>query len=315
MSVFQRWDSALALYDYGAHYYDPALGGFVQADTLVPEPGNPQAWDRYAYVNNNPLRYNDPTGHCPWCIAIGVGALIGAGVTYGFQVAANISQNGWTVQAFTNVNWAAVGGGAVAGAVGVATFGLGTAVMGTGLGATVAAGAISGAISGQAARATENALSGQEVTAGLGNPVDIAADAVVGGALAGVGYGIGRLARPAAQAAESPEPPMLRAGRLAHQRLGVRYLEGIPPEQRPFVDIDRTFVDPLTGKRFRPDVVNHITGEVVEYKPQSWLADAQLIYKAENQAKSYAARLNELYGGWRRLEGLPEYWWRVEYYR
>jgi hypothetical protein len=59
--------------------------------------------------------------------------------------------------------------------------------MGTGLGATVAAGAISGAISGQAARATENALSGQEVTAGLGNPVDIAADAVVGGALAGIG--------------------------------------------------------------------------------------------------------------------------------
>jgi len=153
----------------------------------VPEPGNPQALNRYAYVYNNPVRYNDPTGHCPWCIAIGVGALIGAGVTYGFQVAANISQNGLTVQAFTDVNWAAVGGGAVAGAVGVATFGLGTAVMGTGLGATVAAGAISGAVSGQAARATENALSGQEVTAGLGNPVDIAADAVIGGALAGIG--------------------------------------------------------------------------------------------------------------------------------
>jgi hypothetical protein len=144
--------------------------------------------------------------------------------------------------------------------------------------------------------------------------VDIAADAVIGGALAGVGYGMGRLARPAAQTAESLEPPMLRAGRLAHQRLGVRYLEGIHPEQRPYVDIDQTFVD-LTGRRFRPDVVNHATGEVVEFKPQSWLADAQLMYKAENQAKSYAARLNELYRGWRRLEGLPEYWWRVEYYR
>ena len=71
--------------------------------------------------------------------------------------------------------------------MGVATFGMSTAVMGTGLGATVAAGAISGAVSGQAARATENVLSGQEVTAGLGNPVDIAADAVLGGALAGIG--------------------------------------------------------------------------------------------------------------------------------
>jgi len=185
------------LYDYRARYYHPALGRFISADPLVPEPGNPQALNRYAYVTNNPLRYTDPSGHFAWFVAVPVGALIGAGVTYGFQVAANISQNGLNVQAFTEVNWAAVGGGAVAGAVGVATFGVGTAVMGTGLGATVAAGAISGAVSGQAARATENVLSGQELTAGLGNPADIATEAVVGGALAGVGYGIGRLARPA----------------------------------------------------------------------------------------------------------------------
>jgi hypothetical protein len=26
-----------------------------------------QAWDRYAYVNNNPLKYNDPTGHDVGC--------------------------------------------------------------------------------------------------------------------------------------------------------------------------------------------------------------------------------------------------------
>ena len=107
---------------------------------------------------------------------------------------------------------------------------------------------------------------------------------------------------------------MLRAGRLAHQRSGVRYLEGIPPEQRPFVDIDQTFVD-LTGRRFRPDVVNHLTGEVVEFKPQSWKGVSRLEREARRQAASYAARLNALYGDWRRLEGLPEYWWRVEYYR
>jgi len=29
----------------------------------VPEPGNPQALSRYAYVYNNPLKYTDPTGH------------------------------------------------------------------------------------------------------------------------------------------------------------------------------------------------------------------------------------------------------------
>ena len=59
----QRWDSALALYDYRARYYDPLLGRFISADPLVPEPGNPQALNRYAYVYNNPLRYTDPSGH------------------------------------------------------------------------------------------------------------------------------------------------------------------------------------------------------------------------------------------------------------
>ena|GEM_PF-5947051 len=33
---------------------------------MVPEPGNPQALNRYAYVVNNPLRYTDPSGHLPW---------------------------------------------------------------------------------------------------------------------------------------------------------------------------------------------------------------------------------------------------------
>jgi RHS repeat-associated protein len=51
------------LYDYRARWYDPALGRFVSADTVVPEPGNPQALNRYAYVTNNPLRYTDPSGH------------------------------------------------------------------------------------------------------------------------------------------------------------------------------------------------------------------------------------------------------------
>jgi hypothetical protein len=54
---------------YNARWYDPALGRFAQADTLVPEPGNPIAWDRYAYVMNNPLRFVDPSGH--FCIDIG----------------------------------------------------------------------------------------------------------------------------------------------------------------------------------------------------------------------------------------------------
>ncbi|MBX3000485.1 MAG: hypothetical protein KF893_18340 [Caldilineaceae bacterium] len=51
------------LYYYGARWYDGKLGRFISADPLVPEPRNPQDWNRYSYVRNNPLKYIDPSGH------------------------------------------------------------------------------------------------------------------------------------------------------------------------------------------------------------------------------------------------------------
>lgn len=40
------------------------IGRFAQADTIIPEQSQGvQAWDRYAYTNNNPARYIDPAGH------------------------------------------------------------------------------------------------------------------------------------------------------------------------------------------------------------------------------------------------------------
>ena len=50
---------------YNARYYDPALRRFISADTIVPDPGNPQDLNRYTYVGNNPTTHNDPSGHCP----------------------------------------------------------------------------------------------------------------------------------------------------------------------------------------------------------------------------------------------------------
>jgi RHS repeat-associated protein len=58
----QRIETSTGLYDYGARWYDPAIGRFLAADTIVPDPGDPQALNRYAYVLNNPVRYTDSTG-------------------------------------------------------------------------------------------------------------------------------------------------------------------------------------------------------------------------------------------------------------
>ncbi len=61
----QRWDSGTGLYFYNARWYDPLIGRFIQADTIVSQPGNPQDLNRYTYCRNNPLRFIDPSGYDP----------------------------------------------------------------------------------------------------------------------------------------------------------------------------------------------------------------------------------------------------------
>ncbi len=59
-------DASTGLVNMNARLYDPVLGRFISADTVVPAAGNMQAYNRYAYVLNNPLAYTDPTGHSWW---------------------------------------------------------------------------------------------------------------------------------------------------------------------------------------------------------------------------------------------------------
>lgn len=54
---------------YNARWYDPALGRFAQADSIIPS--GVQGLDRYAYTRNNPMKYIDASGHQEACAYLG----------------------------------------------------------------------------------------------------------------------------------------------------------------------------------------------------------------------------------------------------
>lgn len=57
-------DNETGLHFFGERYYASAQGRFTSGDPLMAsaKTGNPQSWNRFVYVLNNPLRYIDPDG-------------------------------------------------------------------------------------------------------------------------------------------------------------------------------------------------------------------------------------------------------------
>ena len=71
---------------FGARYYRTGVARFTTVDpelnvkeALV----DPQRWNRYAYVRNNPLRFTDPDGKDIWDVFAGMGNAIKSNFTFG----------------------------------------------------------------------------------------------------------------------------------------------------------------------------------------------------------------------------------------
>jgi hypothetical protein len=110
----------LNLYDYGARWYDAALGRWGAVDAMAEHPEQyPQS--PYQYGWNNPIKLIDPDGNIPiFIIPLAIAFLGGAGTDYGFQVAGNFIQGKDAQTSFTDVDGWSIG---ISGAASVFTAG------------------------------------------------------------------------------------------------------------------------------------------------------------------------------------------------
>ena len=124
------YDTETWLYYLQTRYYDPATGRFISPDTVdYLDPETTHGLNLYAYCNNNPVMYADPTGHfaiSALIIATVLGAVLG-GVTSAVSQAAS---NDWD---WSKVNPAKVvldtTVGAISGLVAATSIGIGGSML------------------------------------------------------------------------------------------------------------------------------------------------------------------------------------------
>lgn len=107
------YDEETGYYYLQSRYYDPQIGRFISIDRyamLMCNPGNGTQYNLFAYCNNSPICFDDPTGE-GIVISVFLGAAV-AGVTYYLEYYLNMRR--WSWSTFIVI----VGTGAIMGAVG-----------------------------------------------------------------------------------------------------------------------------------------------------------------------------------------------------
>jgi hypothetical protein len=190
-------ETSLAGQDFNFRMNKPEWGMFTQPDTLIPSVYDPQSLNRYAFERRNPYGNKEEQGHVAIPIATGaIGGIIGWGIGAGYSAYSQYRDTG-------SIDMQQVGQaslvGATAGFVTGATFGLATPMLAQaaeqGGAATAAplvgiAGGVSNVAGGQAAVATNNLLSGQSITEGMGDTQQMGGDFLLGAGTSMVTYGI-----------------------------------------------------------------------------------------------------------------------------
>lgn len=171
--------------------YDPLLRRFLNADENIQDPNNTQNYNKYGYVLNNPLMYNDPNGEFVFAIfaamstfwgTVASAAVLGAAIGAGMYAMQTMYMGNWSWGAFGKSIFMGFFTGAV-------SSGLGQVFSATGFWATVGNGALAGAGSG----GVTSLINGTNFLEGL------VKGAVIGGAVAGISYTISSYTNPRVQ--------------------------------------------------------------------------------------------------------------------
>ncbi len=107
-------EAGLDLYDYGARFYDPAIGRFMTVD---PQSDKLYPWSPYGYCLNNPVKLVDQDGELPVILIPILKGLAGGVIDFGVQMGLNMARGDDFSEAFNNVDWTSVGASAVSFAV------------------------------------------------------------------------------------------------------------------------------------------------------------------------------------------------------
>ena len=109
------YDKETGWYLTGTRYYDPMIGRFISADSVIPEPGSENAIvgsNMFAYCFNNPVNMNDQTGHWPkWLKAVATAVVAVAVVAT--VAAVTVASGGSAVPVIVGAAVGAVSSGAI----------------------------------------------------------------------------------------------------------------------------------------------------------------------------------------------------------
>ena len=167
--------------------YDPLLRRFLNADENIQDLHNTQNYNKYGYVFNNPLMYNDPSGEFIFAIfaalpvfwgTVATAAVIGAGISAGMYLIQAAITGNFSLKGFGK----AILMGAVTGAV---SGGISHVFSVTGFWGTVGVGALTGGVNG----GITALISGENFIE------SVFKGAIIGGAIAGVSYTINYFAK------------------------------------------------------------------------------------------------------------------------